>query len=94
MRKCELCREFFPEEDLRRFIRYLGRFIWNYACTKCIEEHSVPKWVRGAPILAYDYEETWIEYGRGIRWSLKHACMPFLDLNSDHLNFFSHLRLV
>ena len=48
MRRCELCGELFPEEELRGFIRYPGRYVRNIACKKCIEEHIIPKSMRGA----------------------------------------------
>lgn len=44
MRKCELCGDLFPEEELRDFIRYPGRYVRNYACKKCIEEHTLGKY--------------------------------------------------
>lgn len=66
MRRCELCGELFPEEELRNFIRFPGRYVQNIACKKCIEEHSIPVWARSTGIVAVRVglrgdEETQIE---------------------------------
>ena len=50
MKRRDLCGELFPEGALTGFIRYPGRYVKNIACKKCTEEHSVPKWMRGAPM--------------------------------------------